>query len=139
MCDCSWLPKVAIGMGARLTMQYISIILPYTMTKIMMLNIRMVMPMKKLCRKSPNRGPTSICIRLDCSMDKPMSLTRVFPAMMPLESDTTFCVRSKIAITMSKVLLMSHTETAVLKIQRMMRAGSNCAMLLCWVIISMSS
>ena len=109
------------------------------MTKITMLNIRMVMPMKKDCKNSPNRGPTSICIRLDCSMDKPMSLTRVFPAMMPLESDTTFCVRSKTAITMSKVLLMSHTDTAVLKIQRMMRAGSNCAMLLCWVIISINS
>ena len=45
----------------------------------------------------------------------------------------------KTAITISKVLLMSHTETAVLKIQRMMRAGSNCAMLLCWVIISINS
>ena len=67
---------------------------PYTMTKIMMLKIRMVMPMKKDCKNSPNRGPTSICIRLDCSMDKPMSLTRVFPAMMPLESDTTFWVMS---------------------------------------------
>ena len=68
-----------------------------------------------------------------------MSLTRVFPAMMLLESDTTFWVTSNTAITISKVLLMSQTETAVLKIQRMMRAGSNCAMLLCWVIISMSS
>ena len=105
----------------------------------MMLKIRIVMPMKKLCRNSPNRGPTSICIRLASNIDKPMSLTRVFPAMMPLESDTTFWVMSNTAITISKVLLMSHTETAVLKIQRMMRAGSNCAMLLCWVIISMSS
>ena len=51
--------------------------------------------------------------------------------MMLLESDTTFWVTSNTAITMSKVLLMSHTETAVLKIQRMMSAGSNCAMLLC--------
>ena len=59
--------------------------------------------------------------------------------MMPLESDTTFWVMSNTAITISKVLLMSHTDTAVLKIQRMMRAGSNCAMLLCWVIISISS
>jgi len=97
----------------------------------MMLKIRMVMPMKKLCRNSPNRGPTSICIRLASNIDKPMSLTRVFPAMMPLESDTTFWVMSNTAITISKVLLMSHTETAVLKIQRMMRAGSNCAILLC--------
>ena len=105
----------------------------------MMLNIRMVIPMKKDCKNSPNRGPTSICIRLDCNMDKPMSLTRVFPAMIPLESDTTFWVRSKTAITMSKVLLMSHTDTAVLKIQRMMSAGSNCAILLCWVIISINS
>ena len=32
---------------------------------------------------------------------------------------------------LQEVLLMSHTETAVLKIQRMMSAGSNCAMLLC--------
>jgi len=104
-----------------------------------MLNIRMVMPMKKLCRKSPNRGPTSICIRLDCSMDKPMSLTWVFPAMMPLESDTTFWVMSNTAITISKVLEINHTDTAVLKIQRMMSAGSNCAILLCWVIISISS
>lgn len=101
------------------------------MTKITMLKIRMVMPMKKDCKNSPNRGPTSICIRLDCSMDRPMSLTLVFPAMMLLESDTTFWVTSNTAITMSKVLLMSHTETAVLKIQRIMRAGSNCAMLLC--------
>ncbi len=54
-----------------------------------------------------------------------MSLTRVFPAMMLLESDTTFWVTSNTAITISKVLLMSHTETAVLKIQRMMSAGSN--------------
>ena len=105
----------------------------------MILKIRMVMPMKKLCRKSPNRGPTSICIRLASNIDKPMSLTRVFPAMMPLESDTTFCVRSKTAMTISKVLEMNHTDTAVLKIQRMMRAGSNCAMLLCWVIISINS
>ena len=42
MCDCSWLPHVAMGMGARLTMQYISIIRPYTMTKMIMLKIRMV-------------------------------------------------------------------------------------------------
>ena len=105
----------------------------------MMLKIRIVMPMKKLCRNSPNRGPTSICIRLASNIDRPMSLTRVFPAMIPLESDTTFCVRSKTAITISKVLLMSQTDTAVLKIQRMMRAGSNCAILLCWVIISISS
>ncbi len=81
----------------------------------MMLKIRMVMPMKKLCRKQPEQGPTSICIRLDCSMDKPMSLTRVFPAMMPLESDTTFWVMSNTAITISKVLLMSHTETSSLE------------------------
>jgi hypothetical protein len=33
----------------------------------------------------------------------------------------------------------AHTEIAVLKIQRMMRAGSNCAMLLCWVIFSRPS
>ena len=59
--------------------------------------------------------------------------------MIPLESATTFGVKSNTAITISKVLLMSHTETAVLKIQRMMRAGSNCAMLLCWVIISINS
>ena len=109
------------------------------MTKITMLNIRMVMPMKKLCRNSPNRGPTSICIRLASNIDRPMSLTRVFPAMMPLESDTTFWVMSNTAITISKVLEINHTDTAVLKIQRMMRAGSNCAMLLCWVIISINS
>ena len=109
------------------------------MTKMMMLKIRMVMPMKKLCRKSPNRGPTSICIRLASNIDKPMSLTRVFPAMMPLESDTTFCVKSNTAMTISKVLEMNQTDTAVLKIQRMMSAGSNCAILLCWVIISISS
>ena len=44
------------------------------MTKIMMLKIRMVMPMKKDCKNSPNRGPTSICIRLDCSLDKQMCI-----------------------------------------------------------------
>ena len=32
-----------------------------------------------------------------------------------------------------------QSDTAVLKIQRMMSAGSNCAMLLCWVIISINS
>ena len=31
----------------------------------------MVIPMKKDCKNSPNRGPTSICIMLDCNMDKP--------------------------------------------------------------------
>ena len=38
---------------------------------------------------NPNRGPTSICIMLDCSIDKPISLTLVFPLMMPLEFATT--------------------------------------------------
>ena len=33
----------------------IALVDPYTMTKMMMLNIRMVMPMKKLCRKSKPR------------------------------------------------------------------------------------
>ena len=28
----------------------------------------MVIPMKKDCKNSPNRGPTSICIMLDCSI-----------------------------------------------------------------------
>lgn len=111
----------------------------YTMTKITIERILMVMPMKKLCKKSPKSGPTSICIRLASSIDRPISLTRVLPAIMPLESDTTFCVRSKTAITISNVLEMNHTETAVLKIQRIISAGSNCAMLLCWVIISISS
>ncbi len=85
------------------------------MTKMMILNIRMVMPMKKLCRNSPNKGPTSICIRLASNIDKPMSLARVFPAMMPLESDTTFWRQVKDCHHNIKVLLMSHTETAVLK------------------------
>ena len=39
----------------------------------------------------------------------------------------------------SNVLLMNQTDTAVLNTHRMMSAGSNCAMLLCWVIISISS
>ena len=49
----------------------------------------MVMPMKKDCKNSPNKGPTSICIMLDCSMESPMSLTRVLPEIMPLEFATT--------------------------------------------------
>ena len=49
----------------------------------------MVIPMKKDCKNSPNRGPTSICIMLDCSMESPMSLTRVLPEIMPLEFATT--------------------------------------------------
>ena len=109
------------------------------MTKITIDRILMVMPIKNDCRKSPKSGPTSICIRLASSMERPMSFTLVFPAIMPLESDTTFWVRSKTAITISNVLEINQTETAVLKIHRMIRAGSNCAMLLCWVIISISS
>lgn len=59
--------------------------------------------------------------------------------MIPLESATTFGVKSNTAITISNVLLMNQTDTAVLNTHRMMSAGSNCAMLLCWVIISISS
>ena len=101
----------------------------------MMLRIRMEIPMKKDCKNSPNRGPTSICIMLDCSMESPMSLTRVLPEMMPLEFATTCCVTSNTAIMISNVLLMSQTETAVLKIHFISSAGSNCAILLCSVII----
>ena len=99
----------------------------------------MVIPMKNDCRNKPNSGPTSMLIRLASSMESPISFTLVLPAMMPLESATTFWVRSNTAITISNVLLMNQTDIAVLNTQRMMRAGSNCAMLLCWVIISISS
>ena len=51
--------------------------------------LSIVMPIKKDCKNSPNRGPTSICIMLDCSIDKPISLTLVLPLMMPLEFATT--------------------------------------------------
>ena len=99
----------------------------------------MVMPMKKDCKNSPNRGPTSICIMLDCSMESPMSLTRVLPEIMPLEFATTCCVTSNTDMMMSKVLEIIQTEMAVLNIHFISSAGSNCAMLLCWVIISISS
>lgn len=59
--------------------------------------------------------------------------------MIPLESATTFGVKANTAITISNVLLMNQTDTAVLNTHCMMSAGSNCAMLLCWVIISISS
>ena len=99
----------------------------------------MVMPMKKDCKNSPNKGPTSICIMLDCNMESPMSFTRVLPLMMPLEFATTCCVTSNTAMMMSKVLEIIQTEMAVLKIHFISSAGSNCAMLLCWVIISINS
>ena len=99
----------------------------------------MVIPMKKDCKNSPNRGPTSICIMLDCSIDKPISLTLVLPLMMPLEFATTCCVTSNTAMMMSKVLEIIQTEMAVLKIHFISSAGSNCAMLLCCVIISINS
>jgi hypothetical protein len=72
----------------------------------------MVMPMKKDCKNSPNKGPTSICIMLDCSMESPMSFTRVLPLMMPLEFDTTCCVTSNTAMMMSKVLDIIQTEVS---------------------------
>ena len=56
-----------------------------------------------------------------------------------LEFATTCCVTSNTAMMMSKVLEIIHTEMAVLKIHFISNAGSNCAMLLCWVIISISS
>ena len=76
----------------------------------MMLKILMVMPIKNDCRNNPNNGPTSICIRLASSMESPISFTLVLPAMMPLESATTFWVRSNTAITISNVLLINQTE-----------------------------
>ena len=91
--------------------------------------------MKNDCKNSPNSGPTSICIMLDCSIDKPISLTRVLPEIMPLEFATTCCVTSNTAMMMSKVLEIIQTEMAVLKIHFISRTGSKFAMLLCSVII----
>ena len=105
------------------------------MTKITMDRMRIVMPMKKDCKNSPNRGPTSICIMLDCSMESPMSFTRVLPLMMPLEFATTCWVTSNTAMMMSNVFEIIQTEMAVLKIHFKINAGSNCAILLCSVII----
>ena len=76
---------------------------------------------------------------LDCNMESPMSFTRVLPLMMPLEFATTCCVTSNTAMMMSKVLEIIQTEMAVLKIHFISSAGSNCAMLLCCVIISINS
>ena len=109
------------------------------MTKITMDRMRIVMPMKKDCKNSPNSGPTSICIMLDCSMESPMSLTLVLPEIMPLEFATTCCVTSNTAMMISKVLEIIQTEMEVLKIHFISSAGSNCAMLLCCVIISINS
>ena len=44
-----------------------------------------------------------------------MSLTRVFPAMMPLESDTTFWVTSNTAITISKSIADEPDRNSGLK------------------------
>ena len=94
----------------------------------------MSIPIKKDCKNNPNRGPTSMLIMLDCSMERPMSLTLVLPLMMPLEFATTCCVTSNTAMMMSKVLEIIQTEMAVLKIHFISNAGSNCAMLLCSVM-----
>ena len=77
----------------------------------------------------------SICIMLDCSMESPMSLTLVLPEIMPLEFATTCCVTSNTAMMMSNVFEIIQTEMAVLKIHFKINAGSNCAILLCSVII----
>ena len=109
------------------------------MTKMIIDNMRIVMPIKKLCKKRPNSGPTSRFIMLLSSMERPMSLTRVLPLIMPLEFATTCWVTSNTAMTMLNVLLMNQTEMAVLNIHFISRAGSNCAMLLCSVTSCISS
>lgn len=124
-----WHPLTAAEWGLLANLSYAN------GTKITMDRMRMVMPIRKLCRNRPNSGPTSMLIILLSSIDKPISLTLVLPLMMPLEFATTCCVTSNTAMMMSNVFEIIQTETAVLNIHFRINAGSNCAMLLCSVII----
>ena len=112
----SRLERVATGMGARLVSKYISIILPYTSTKMMMPSACMVSPMTEDWSHSPKREPKSIPSSVVWRLFSISGETAVEPRISPAEREITFCDTSKTAITILNVLESISTAHAVLNI-----------------------
>ena len=103
-------------MGARLVSRYISIILPYTSTKMMMPSACMVSPMTEDWSHSPRSGPKSIPSSVAWRLLNISGETAVEPRISPAEREITVCETSKTAMTMLNVLESISTAHAVLNI-----------------------
>ena len=125
-------------MGARLTVRYISIIRPYTMTKITMDNTHM----HRLIMLVSSHRPISshIPIASSCvSRSASAAVTSMFPFIMPVLWLTTFWATSNTAMTIVKQLVSRYVATKVLKIHLKMLNVSKSCMLFFSRIIWISS